>query len=146
MKLKHGTWVIVADGRKFLVLHNKGDTEFTDLRVIAKSEIENPPSREHGTDRPGRMPDDSRSGRSAMEETDWHDLEERRFGRDLAARLDEWAQAKRFDELVVIADPRSLGTLRGELSDRVRNRIVREVGKDVTHQTVTGIEATLNAL
>lgn len=145
MKLKHDTWVVVADGRKFLILRNNGDTEFTDLRVMNKTEVENPPTREQGTDRPGRMPDDGQSGRSAMSETDWHELEERRFAAELGHKLHDWAAKKRYTDLVVIADPRTLGNLRDEYTKEVKSRLIHEIDRDYTGHTVTDIEAALNA-
>ena len=38
MKLKNGTWVIVCDGTKFLLLENNGDEINMDLRVVAHDE------------------------------------------------------------------------------------------------------------
>lgn len=145
MQLDHGTWVIVADGRKFVVLRNQGDEEFTDLRVVETAEDENPPTRAQGTDRPGRMPDTSPAGRSAMEETDWHVLQEARFARELGERLRRWAGEKRFSRLVVAADPRTLGALRDEYDATVRAALVREIDRDYTKHTVADIEAALNA-
>lgn len=143
MMLPHGTWVLVLDGEKFLLLRNRGDDEIMDLRVIGHEEIRNPPTREQGTDRPGRIPDDGVQNRSAMEETDWHALEKHRFVKDMAERLRTWALENRFERMVILADPRSLGDLRGEIHDEVRRRIVAEIDKDLTNMPVGRLEEVL---
>lgn len=73
-KLKQGTWVVVADSEKALFLNNLTDHENPNLEVIKIESQENPPSREQGANRPGRMPDTGPGQRSAMQDTDWHEL------------------------------------------------------------------------
>ena len=48
-------------------------------QLAKKAERDNPPTREQGTDRPGRSSASVGVARSAMEETDWHDIAEERF-------------------------------------------------------------------
>ncbi len=145
MQLKHDAWVIVADGAKYLVLRNHGDDQFIDLRLIGKKEIENPPAHEQATDRPGRMPDDGH-GKSAFQDTDWHVLEEQRFAKDLAADLMKWAEKGRFQKLVVIADPRTLGELRAAYADQLKEKLVAEIDKDFTNSPIEQIETALGKI
>ena len=84
-ELKEGDWVLVADAGKALFLVNKGDEVHPHLVVRRKTEHENPADSEQGTDKPGRMPDTGVGQRSALQETDWHELEKDRFADDLAA-------------------------------------------------------------
>ena len=144
MRLGHGTWVVIADGEKFLALHNEGKQLSADLRVIEKDQIDNPPDREQSSDRPGRMPNSSARGRSALEETDWHRVEKKRFAQDLAKKLHGWAAEGRYKRLVLIADPRTLGELKADNSNMVKERLVLEIGKDLTNAPVGDIEAVLN--
>ncbi|TGS34727.1 Host attachment protein, partial [bacterium M00.F.Ca.ET.180.01.1.1] len=65
--LKHGIWVLVADGEKALLLKNAGDTKFPNLEVVQVMEQENPPTREQGSDSPGRYNDGPSVHRSAVE-------------------------------------------------------------------------------
>jgi len=134
------TWAVVADGAKALILVNDGTDASPLLSVLDKAELENPPSREQGTDRPGRMPDPSKGQRSAMEATDWHDLAEAGFLRDFAGRLNRAAQADRFSRLILVAPPKVLGLLRPELGAAVRDRVVAEIGSDLTGHPVSEIE------
>ena len=66
IRLKRGMWVVVADGEKALFLKNEGDATYPDLNVVRKIEEENPPTREQGTDRPGRYSDGPTVHRSAV--------------------------------------------------------------------------------
>lgn len=144
MRIAKGTWVLLADGERYLVLRNEGGAGVVDLRVIAREEQENPPNREQGTDRPGRL-DDPGPGRSAVEETDWHRMAKERFARDLAERLRLWALGDRFEALVVAADPRTLGVLRPALHKAVLERLVGEVDKDLTGMPLPAVTAILEA-
>lgn len=145
MQLNHMTWVVVADGGKYLLLHNAGDEKFLDLRVLRKVEIDTPPARGLSSDRPGRMPD-GEHGKSALEETDWHIVEKQRFSAELAARLLDWAAKQRFENLVVVADPRTLGELRNAYGSKLENSLVAEIGKDLTNLPIAEIESVLGEL
>jgi protein required for attachment to host cells len=59
-KLAHGAWVFVGDGQKALFLINEGDEKFPNLRRLAVEEHKEPPSREQGSDAPGRVPASAR--------------------------------------------------------------------------------------
>lgn len=142
MKLKNGTWVIVCDAGKFLLLENNGDQDVMDLRVVDHEAMENPKTSEQGTARPGRFQKTS-DRRGSTVETDWHALGETRFAEDLADRLDQWASQDRFDGLVIVADSRTLGVLRSALSAQVKTRVFAEVRKDYAHRTIDFIEAAL---
>lgn len=142
MDVPHNAWILVADGEKFLLLRNEGDREYPNFQVITHREIVNPPTREQGTDQPGRY-NDAGVGRSAVEQTDWHWLGKERFARDLAERLHDWAYRQRFDKLVVVAAPRILGVLRPAYHEEVQKRLLAEVAKDLSNHTVEKIEQIL---
>lgn len=134
------TWVALADGAKALILVNEGTDAEPLLKVLAKSELVNPPTREHGTDKPGRMPDTGPAQRSALADTDWHAFEEARFVREFAGRLNRAAGAGRFDRLVLVAPPKVIGELRAALAPAAADRLVGEVPKDLTAHPVSEIE------
>jgi protein required for attachment to host cells len=144
MRIDTGTWVLVADGERYLLLRNDGTRARIDLRVIGERAVENPPTREQGTDRPGRF-DNAVAAPSAAEPTDWHRLEKERFAKDLAERLRLWALDDRFRSLVLVADPRTLGLLRAEFHKTVVERLAGEIDKDLTRMPVPEIEAALEA-
>ncbi|MCW5696244.1 MAG: host attachment protein [Bauldia sp.] len=142
VRIPHDAWVLVGDGRKALILRNEGDEVHPNLKVESLFEQENPATHVQGADRPGRT-NDALGNRSAMEQTDWHRLEEDRFAKEVADRLYSLAHAGRFEALVVVAPPRTLGELRQTLHPEVTKRVVAEVDKDLTGHPVYEIEKVL---
>jgi protein required for attachment to host cells len=134
--LTHGTWVLVADGEKALLLENIGDADLPVLQLRRADAQDNPPTHEQGTDRPGRMSDGPSGHRSAVEDSDWHRLAKDRFAHDLAEMLYARAQAHRFERLIVAAAPKVLGELRKTLHKEVSGRIVAELPLDLTNHPV----------
>src|SRR6056297_4184232 len=101
--LPQGAWVLVADGEKALFLVNKGDDEDMHLIVRDKEEKDNPQAQDWAANRPGRFNDGPSVQRSAVQDTDWHELEKERFAKDVADQLYQDAHKGRFDKLVIIA-------------------------------------------
>lgn len=145
IKLKHGLWVVVADGEKALFLKNEGDTEYPNLTVVRELHEENPPTREQGSDRPGRFSDGPSVHRSAVADTDWHRIEKERFADEIADRLYRLAHRGDFDRLVLVAPPLVLGEMRKKLHKEVEDRIDGEVAKTLTNHPVSEIEKILMA-
>jgi len=144
IRLEHGIWVLVADGEKALFLHNKGDAEYPNLEVVREMRDENPPTREQGTDQPGRYFDGGGNvHKSGFAETDWHRIEKERFAEDIAERLYKMAHNGRFEKIVLVAPPVVLGALRRALHKEVDARVAGEVPKTLTNHTVFDIEKTL---
>jgi protein required for attachment to host cells len=141
--LPQDAWVVIADGDKALFLVNHGDAEDMNLDVRRREEHENPDAKAWATDRPGRFNDGPAPQRSAVEETDWHELEKERFASDLADILYKEAHDGRFRHLVVMASRPVLSTLRKELHKEVEDRIILEVPKVLTNHPVDEIEVIL---
>jgi protein required for attachment to host cells len=145
MNLPKGTWILLMDGEKFALLRNDGLATAPRLEVIDQEQIENPAAGDQKTDRAGRF-DDPGQGRSAVAETDWHQLEKTRFAEDIAERLRKWALDNRFDRLVIAADPGTLGALRPHLHAEVQRRLICELDKDLTNHPKERVEKELVAL
>ena len=135
--------VFVGDGKKAIFLRNKGTTEEPDLEVENVLQHDNPPTREQGTDRPGRMHDAGPNHKSGAGYTDWHQLEEDRFAGEIADALYKAAHKGDYKNLVIVAPPKTLGVLRKEYHKEVSDRIVAEVHKDLTGHPVDKIEDVL---
>ena len=103
--LAKGTWVVLVDGEKALICENTGTTRAPRLRLHAKMAQALEPNREMATDRPGRMPDNGRNQRSAMEETDLNRQAKERFVADVAARLNRLAGKTEVGRMVIAAPP-----------------------------------------
>ena len=144
-ELTRDTWVLVADGEKALFLKNITDAENPNLVVVREEWQENPSDFEQSANRPGRFNDGPRAARSAVQDTDWHDLAKERFADHLAEMLYARAHRGAFERIVLVAPPRVMGDLRPALHKEVTQRVVGEVPKDLTNHPVDRIEATVAA-
>jgi protein required for attachment to host cells len=141
--VRNGAWVLVGDGRHALFLYNHGDPDLLDLRVIEARVEENPPTREQGSDAPGRLFASRGFGRSAIEPTDWHEHEKEHFAREIADRINKAAEGGEMKEIVIIAPPRVLGEIRKELSPKAQSKVKGELDRDLTRHPLAEIEKAL---
>lgn len=65
------------------------------------------------------------------------------FAHEIALWLDHAVRDGDYDRLVMIAAPRMLGDLRKCLSERVQNRVVAEVDKDLTKMPEAELKSEL---
>jgi protein required for attachment to host cells len=145
LKIDRGEWVVVADGARALILENVGDRLYPDLRTKEVYKQPDLKTSELGTDSPGRSFNSVGSARSAVEQTDLHDLEERRFLVKLAERLDKAVLSGEVKSLILVTPPRSLGVLRAEFSKHVREAVREEIEKDYVKMPVDEIAKHLAA-
>lgn len=135
MPKQNSTWIVVADGAHARFLTTDGTASGF---VEARPELTNPEphrfSRDLKSDRPGRSFASTGSGvRHAIEpHHDHHKLEKHKLSAAVAKILGAACEKGEFDRLVLIAPRRSLGELRGLLSQRVQSRILKEIPKDLT--------------
>ncbi|MDF0597499.1 host attachment family protein [Psychromarinibacter halotolerans] len=142
--IRKGTWVLIADGEKALFLRNDLDEENLDLNVVRIEEQDNPSDREQSANRPGRMQDTGVGQRSALDDTDWHELAKERFADDLADILYKQAHKGRFDEIVICAAPKTLGEIRDKLHKEVASKVIAEIPKDLTNHPLDKVEQMLS--
>jgi protein required for attachment to host cells len=136
--------VFVGDGRKALFLRNTGDALSLRLTTEQVFGDVNPMTNKQGNDRPGRVSMAALPGRkSAVEATDWHDLEEHRFARVIASAIEQMVRINKVKALVIVAPPRILADLRDVFDADVKARVVAEIGRDLTGHTVGEIEKHL---
>lgn len=166
MEVPHNAYVMVADGRKLLFFRNEGDAAHPNLQVEHAEERVNPANRDQKTDAAGSAsstqsgagaPAVARGGsnhaqgggaqfapaRGTFEETDFHQLEEDRFAADAAEMLKKRALANEFEQLIIVAPPRTLGELRKHYHKEVESRLLGEIDKDLTGHPVDQIEEAL---
>jgi protein required for attachment to host cells len=161
-KLSHGAWVFVGDGRKALFLINEGEREIpqsappggrgaTRTRLLMNSFGAGSNITDDICHRPS-VPFFVTSIRccgggirSAVEETDWHELEKERFAASIADRINRAALTNAFDQIVIVAPPKILGELRREFAKETEAKIVAEIPKDLTNHTILQIERLLTA-
>jgi protein required for attachment to host cells len=83
------------------------------------------------------------TGRSAVEQTDWHEIAEEQFAASVASKLNEAALQNRFEKLIIVAPPNSLAALRKNLDPKTSQRVVAEIDKDLTKHPVPEIARLL---
>lgn len=145
MKIAHDTLIMVADGSKMLLLRNRGDQKYSVLQTLSHEEDDNPPSRKHGTDTPGRTHSSTGERRSGYDETDWHTQAEEAFARSAAEQLEQAAQEDSEAPIIVIAAPSTLGVMRKHYGRTTKERLAAEIDKDLTGHSTEDIEASIAA-
>jgi protein required for attachment to host cells len=145
LTIREGEWVVVCDGAKALVLQNAGDAKFPNLKTLQVFEQTDPPTREQGTDKPGRTNASVGVIRSSVGQTDWHDQTEQQFLTKLAHHLDAAVAAGKTRSVIVIAPPRALGMLRPAYSHALKGALRAELDKDFVKMPVHEIEKHLSA-
>jgi protein required for attachment to host cells len=141
--VRSGEWVVVCDGRKALLLENIGNARYPNLHTREVREHPEPRTSEQGTDRPGKTHASVGTARSAVEQSDWHDLSERTFLTELAGRLHAAVNNGETKSLIMVAAPRALGMIRETYSPALRKVIRAELGKDLVKVPIHEIEKQL---
>jgi protein required for attachment to host cells len=141
MKIPANVLVLVADGRKAMILRNVGDAVFPNLKIEWAVMDQNPSTAEQGSDRPGRVNFQGR--RSGVDQTDWHNQEESAFASRTAAAFDELVRDLKATHVVVVAPPRTLSILRRSFSSQTSAKVIGEVTQDLVNFPIGEIETHL---
>mgnify|MGYP003339847821 FL=1 len=149
MPIKRCIWMVVADASQARIFSTEGSRQGK-LSELAEESLKNSELHRHardvGSDRPGRTVESIGSVRHAADAgVDLHREEKDRFARRIAAHLEERARQNRFDAVILIAPPRSLGALRPALGPETHRRLIREIDKDLTKLSLTDLTTTLQA-
>ncbi|NQU69378.1 MAG: host attachment protein [Rhodospirillales bacterium] len=145
MAKKNTTWILIADGAQARVYANDGAD--LGLHPVPGLEFSNElPARVDGivSDQEGRASNPSDGGHHGLEpRTDPRRHLEDEFLRGVAVALDKAAQEKHFDNLVLVAAPRALGTLRVKLAPQTTALVSKELDKDLVHLSEQDLERHL---
>lgn len=143
----HTTWVVVADGERARFLSGTGALRTLDTASVPDMVLDNPPTHEQGTERPGRTHESAQTGtRHAMApRVDWHRFEKEKFAHSVAEIVNRAAFDKAFDRLVLVAPPETLGNIRPVLSKAAQGAVTQEIDKDLTKLTDDELADYLNA-
>ncbi len=141
------TWIVIADGsRARIVVHREGGKGFDIVSETASQEAHTP-SHEIWADRPGRTREGGYAGHHGIEpRRDPHNERKAAFVRGLAAQLNQAAEEKRFDRLILFAPPRCLGEMRDALDEAARRKIKAAAAKDLTKLPLDELPRYLDAL
>jgi protein required for attachment to host cells len=128
------TWIVIADGMHARILRQ--DKPGGPLAAALDRELYEPAShgfsRDLKSDAPGRAFDPGSGARHSMEpRTDPKTHEKQTFARRVADLINDAASRGTFDQLVLVAPPRTLGELRTQLDDSARKLVIGEVHHDL---------------
>jgi len=141
---KKTIWLLIADSaRARLFGVDRRERTFSILGEW-QDDVASGKAQDIDADRPGRTFDSAGPGRHAMEPTSSpKGVAKGRFVAMLAENLGAEARKNGFDELHVIAAPRTLGELRELLGQPVKSRLVHEEAKDLTQLSKPELEKLL---
>lgn len=134
MKLRNNAHVALVDGERFVVMRNAGQAFEPKLEQAARPELD-------ATNFSAGV----RHQDSASQQTGATDLNELAHGAAAAQWLNEKAIAGEIEELLVIADPKTLGEMRRHYHGELEKRLVGEIAKTMTGEPTTRIEAAIAA-
>lgn len=138
-------WIVVADGAHARILVNNGPGTGLTLFEAHESQTSRIPTRDLGSEKPGRTFDRASAARHAKEPpADWHEMEKLKFIRRIGERLRDAHENKKFQGLVLIAPPKVLGAFRTHLDGAVRDAVLAEIDKDLTNVPLSDLPRYLD--
>ena len=130
MILPTDTIVAVADGEKLNLFRNTG-TEILSLAAAPEETVE-AASGSGGRNNSSANPDQSRA-------------EENDFASGIVGMLNSQVLTNKFNDIVIIAAPKTLGEMRKHYHKKLEEALVGEIAKDLTGHSIADIEKTINA-
>jgi protein required for attachment to host cells len=121
--------VLVADGAKAILFRNtgnSGDVSLTEENRMTLSDFSN----------------DGPSGSTPQDQSP-NETNHATFAKKLAQSLQTMRAANGFESLVIVADPQTLGQIRGALHKTVEASVVHTLSKDLTNHSTAQIAAAL---
>ena len=134
MKLPHKAHVAIVDGEHFIVMRNSGQPFEPKL---------------DGAEKPDLSTTNYSAGVKHQDDVGRHlgstDLDELAHGAAAAEWLNAKAIANEIDDLLVIADPKTLGEMRRHYHSELEKRLVGEIAKTMTGEPTATIEKSIVA-
>jgi protein required for attachment to host cells len=140
-------WALVANGGQARIVEmRRKPYEFRPVAELV-SEAQHLTSKDLVSDASGRVYHTQGPGTHAMQpRSDPQETAEGQFARSLADKLDKAANLGRFERLLIVADPRTLGRMRTLLNRTVAARVADEVALDLVSLPPNQLEPRLKKL
>ena len=124
MKVPHNAHVAIVDGERFILMQNTGKPFEPELKVIEEPDLtaSNFSAGVRHQDQVGKM-----LGRTQLDEL--------AHGAAVAECLNSKAIAGEIEDILIVADPKSLGEMRNHYHSELEKRIVGEIDKTVTGES-----------
>jgi protein required for attachment to host cells len=136
MKIPHMAHVALIDGEHFVLMRNVGQIFEPRLEKLAEPDL-------HETNYSAGVRHQDRVPQGFAPTTT--DLDELAHGAAAAEWLNRMALAGEIEQLVIAADPRTLGEMRRHYHKELRARIVAELPKDLSRETPEAVARTIAA-
>jgi protein required for attachment to host cells len=141
------TWILVSDASRARLFSTNGETK-NGWKLI--EELTHPESRMHEsveTGKEGRVHQPASRGHVLAVDpvSSQKEIERERFAQQLAQLLDHRYDQRSYKELVIVAPPAFLGSLRRNMPAKVTKHIVATVDKDYTLDPVHRLQEHLEA-
>ena len=129
-RIPHNAFIVVADGVGARFFRNSGK-DF-EIALVPDGDL-----------KPSNLENDGPSGHRPPESSD-QDTDEATFAKQLAHELYRRAHEAKFEALVLVADPRTLGRIRPLLHKEVQDRVVSEIHKTLTKASISELVKSLS--
>ena len=147
MKPKAKYWVLVANSgqarilemqRKPYEFHQVSELVSAAQHLTNKEIVSDASGRDYHAQGPGTHSKKPRS--------DPHEQAEEQFSRSLAQKMEKAAQLGRFDQLLVIADPKTMGRLRQQMNRSLAGKVTDEVALDLVGLPLPQLETRVRGV
>lgn len=134
MKIPHNALIALANGEKFVVMRNTGLPLEPRLERVSDLDLE---LTNFSAGVRHQDPAGQRNGST--------DLDELAHGAAIAEWLNDRALQGDLDEVIIAADPKTLGQIRQHCHKELQRRIVGELDKDLVNSPIRTVEQVLAA-
>ena len=132
MKVPHMAHVALVDGERFVLMRNTGQIFEPKLEHVTEPDLE-----------PSNFSAGIRHQDKAGQRHGSTDLNELAHGAAATEWLNQKALANEIEQLVVVADPKTLGEMRRHYHKELQSRIVAELDKALATEPIPQIEKAL---
>ena len=137
------TYILVADNvraRLFTADSPSSPLEEIDALAHAEGRLHD---REMTSDLPGKIKGEGKMGHAFEQPTDPKKHEADNFAHRIAHYLEAAHNEKKFEQLLIIAEPSFLGLLRNQLSEQIKKLVCFELDKNITTHSADDIRKHL---
>jgi protein required for attachment to host cells len=132
MKIPPRALVVLANGERFVLMRNVGEAFAPKLQRLGELDLE---LTNFAAGARHQDPAGQRAGST--------DIDELAHGAAIAEWLNERALKGRLGQVVVAADPKTLGQIRRHSHKELQSRIVGELAKDLVNSPIPAVEKAL---
>ena len=132
MRCPQNTLVALANGKRFLLMRNTGQAFEPKLEMVQELDLE------LTNFNPGVRHQDSVGERSSST-----DINELAHGVAIAEWLNDRALKNQLEEIVITADPKTLGQIRKNCHELTQAKIIGEIAKDLTNQPIEAVQRAI---